>query len=124
MWAGLLSLVFIVLGLALVGGGALFAVVGVQAVLTPDDTGHAVAGVLFAMVGLAAVGGGVLVIWGLLPRAVLRPSEHKPPHSPAAASPVASGEEMAAAVVAVAMTTAEELLTPGKGRIKSMPSAE
>lgn len=62
-WALVLSLLFIVVGLALALGGVIFAVVGVQAVLEPSDAGHAIAGVLFVVVGLAAVVGGVLLLW-------------------------------------------------------------
>ncbi len=63
IWAAALSLFFILAGLALAFVGAVFAYVGVQAVLTPDDTGHAIAGVLFVVVGLGAVVGGVLLLW-------------------------------------------------------------
>ena len=77
-WAAVLSLVFIVAGLALVGGGVLFAVVGVQAVLAPDDRGHLVAGVLFAVLGLAAVVGGGFLLW-FRRTLVLRLSGRKPP---------------------------------------------
>ncbi len=124
MWAGLLSLVFIVLGLALVGGGVLFAVAGVQAVLDPDDTGHAIAGVLFVALGLAAIGG-VLVILGLLPRAVLRLSEHKPPSlSGGGFSGGFWGGDGGGGGCGGDDGAAEESLTPGKGRIRSVPSAE
>lgn len=40
------------------GAGLLFAVVRTQAVLDPNHTGYAIAGVLFAAVGLAAA------VWG------------------------------------------------------------
>ncbi len=79
IWALTLSLLFIVTGLALAGGGLIFAVVGGQAMLEPDDAGHAVAGVLFAALGLAAAGGGVLTIFRLRSRAVLKLSGRRPP---------------------------------------------
>lgn len=79
VWAGLLSLVLILSGLALVGGGLLFTVVGAQAVLEPDDAGHAVAGVLFAVLGLAAAVGGIALVFRWRSRLVLRLSGRKPP---------------------------------------------
>ncbi len=79
LWATALSLLLIAVGLALVGGGALFAVVGTQAILDPNHAGHAIAGVLFAVVGLAGMGGGVLTVWKLMPRAVKQLSGRKPP---------------------------------------------
>lgn len=79
LWAGLLSLVFIVAGLALAGGGVLFAVVGVQAVLKPDDAGHAIAGVLFAAFGLAAFIGGIALVFRWRSKVVLKLSGRKPP---------------------------------------------
>ncbi len=79
LWTLALSLLFIVVGLVLAGGGIIFAVVGVQAILEPDDAGHAVAGVLFAVLGLAAAGGGVLTIFRLRSRAVLKLSGRRPP---------------------------------------------
>ena len=66
-------------GLALVGGGLLFTVVGAQAVLEPDDAGHAVAGVLFAVLGLAAAVGGIALVFRWRSRLVLRLSGRKPP---------------------------------------------
>lgn len=78
LWTAVLSLVFIVLGLALVGGGALFAIVGAQAVLTPGTAGHVIAGVLFVVLGLAAVVGGVLAIW-LRPKLIRKLSGRKSP---------------------------------------------
>jgi len=50
-WALVLSLAFIVAGLALAGGGALFAYVGVRGALNAEDGGHLVAGALFAVGG-------------------------------------------------------------------------
>jgi uncharacterized membrane protein YgcG len=79
LWALALSLLFIAAGLALAGGGVIFAAAGVQAVLEPDDAGHAIAGVLFAAIGLAAVVGGILTIWWLLPRGVKKLSGRRPP---------------------------------------------
>ncbi len=75
----MLSLLFIVVGLALALGGVIFAVVGVQAVLEPSDAGHAIAGVLFAVVGLAAVVGGIALLFRWRSRAVLKLSGRKPP---------------------------------------------
>jgi len=58
-----LTLVFIVLGLALALAGLLFAVVGTQAALEPYDAGHVIATVLVAAVGLAAVVGGIAMVF-------------------------------------------------------------
>lgn len=78
-WAGALSLLFLVGGLALAGGGVIFAIVGAQAVLEPDDAGHAIAGVLFAVLGLATAIGGIALVFRWRSRLVLRLSGRKPP---------------------------------------------
>lgn len=77
-WALVLSLAFIVAGLALAGGGALFAYVGGRGALNAEDGGHLVAGALFAVGGVAAAVGGVRMLWRL-PRRVERLSGRKPP---------------------------------------------
>ena len=78
VWAAVLSLLFIAVGLALVFVGAICAYVGVQAVMEDSDLGHVFAGALFAVLGLAAVGSGAMAIW-MMPRAVKRLSGCKPP---------------------------------------------
>lgn len=79
IWAAIPSLLFIAVGLALVGGGLLFAFVSAQAVLDPEDAGHAIAGVLFAVLGLAAAVGGVALVFRWRSRVVLNLSGRKPP---------------------------------------------
>lgn len=79
IWAAVLSLLLIALGLTLVGGGLLFAIVGAQAVLKPDDAGHMIAGVLFGLLGLAAAAGGVVLVFRLRTRLVLRLCGRMPP---------------------------------------------
>lgn len=79
IWAAGLSLFLIVVGLALVGSGALFAVVGVEAVLRPEDAGHVIAGVLFAVLGLAAFVGGITLAFRWRSKVVLKLSGRKPP---------------------------------------------
>lgn len=79
LWAAVLSLAFIIVGLALAGGGVLFAVVGAQVVLNPDAAGHAIAGVLFVLIGVVGIVGGMLTAWWLLPRAVKKLSGRRPP---------------------------------------------
>lgn len=75
----MLSLLLIAAGLALTGTGLVFVVAGAQAVLEPDEVGHAIAGALFALVGVAGVVGGALTVWWLLPRGVKKLSGRKPP---------------------------------------------
>ncbi len=79
VWAAVLSLLFIVAGLALALGGVIFAVVGAQAVLDPNHAGHAIAGVFFALIGVAAVVGSIAVVFRWRSRAVLKLSGRKPP---------------------------------------------
>lgn len=79
LWALVLSLLFIAAGLALIGGGVLFAVVGVQAVLDPNHAGHAIAGVLFAAVGVVAAIGGIALVFRWRSKVVVKLSGRKPP---------------------------------------------
>ncbi len=59
-------------------GGALFAVVGTQAILDPNHAGHAIAGVLFAVVGLAAVAGEGALVFRWRSHLVAKLSGRKP----------------------------------------------
>lgn len=60
----MLSLLFVTAGLALVGAGLLFAFIGTQELLNPEDAGHAIAAVLFVVGGLvAAEAGGAASRW-------------------------------------------------------------
>ncbi len=75
----MLSLLLIAVSVALAFCGAIFAYVGVQELLAPEDAGNAVAAVLVTVVGLAGVvAAGGLVFW-LRPRAVMKLSGRKPP---------------------------------------------
>lgn len=79
LWSLALSLLFVALGLALVGGGLLFAFVGAQELLNPEDAGHTVAAVLFIVLGVAAAVGGVALVFRWRSRLVLRLSGRRPP---------------------------------------------
>ena len=65
LWMVAYSTALVVLGFALIGGGAIFALVGIQAVLEGADAGHVIAGLLFAVSGVAAFIGGIVLLYRL-----------------------------------------------------------
>ncbi len=67
LWVVVYTIVTLVVGLTLMGGGGIFAGVGIQAIFDPDTVWHAIAGALFAVCGSAAFIGGVVLLlrlWG------------------------------------------------------------
>lgn len=79
LWAAALSLAFFLAGLALVFGGAIFAVVGVQRGLGSDRPAHVVVSAMFAVLGLVGVLAGVALAFWLRPKLVLKLSGRRSP---------------------------------------------
>lgn len=70
LWAFVLAVFFVAMGLALAGGGLIFLVAGSRLALRPSDLGDVLGGGLGALLGMVAAAGGVTVIFWLMPLAV------------------------------------------------------
>lgn len=79
LWAAALSLAFFLAGLALVSGGAIFAVVGVQRGLGSDRPAQVVVSAMFAVLGLLGVLAGIALAFWLRPKLVLKLSGRRSP---------------------------------------------